>query len=53
MQISMTLAYNLDRLEREQFHPVPPRLRPAIDDERWQVEPSPQFTQRLDLGAFA
>ncbi len=58
MRIGMTPAYNLDRFEREQFHPVPPTPRFAIDDERWQVDHGPQFTQRpvvqrLDSGESA
>lgn len=46
MRIGMTPAYNLDRFERDQFHPVPPAPRLAIDDERWQIEHGPQFNQR-------
>ena len=31
-------GYNLNRFEREQFHPIPPQPRFAMDDEHWKVE---------------
>lgn len=46
MRIGMTRAYNLDRFEREQLHPVPPSPRLAIKDERWQIDHGAQFTGR-------
>lgn len=46
MRIGMTPAHDLDRFEREQLHPRPREARLAIDDERWRIEHSPQFTRR-------
>jgi len=53
MRIGMTPAYNLDRYAREQLHPIPPAPRLAMQDERWQIEHSAQFTRRPQLSPVA
>lgn len=40
MRVPFSPGYDLKRFESEQFHPVPPAPRLAIDDTRWQAEHS-------------
>ena len=39
-------GFDLDRYDREQNHPVPPRPRLALDDERWRAEHGPEIARR-------
>ncbi len=41
--VPFTPGYNLNRFEREQFHPVPPAPQFAMSSHRWQAEHGSQF----------
>ncbi|ARV59603.1 transcriptional regulator [Nostocales cyanobacterium HT-58-2] len=36
--VPFTPGYNLERFERQQFHPIPPVPQFAMNSERWQIE---------------
>ncbi len=42
--VPFTPGYNLDWFEREQFHPMPPKPKFAMDNQHWQAERRSHFT---------